>query len=280
MPGRIGFVDFDLNNFHANVFLRHLREDLKDRGFTVEGCYAIKEAEGRDWATKNGVPFFADAGELDRRVDAYAVLAPADPHTHLSLCERVFPFAKPTYVDKTFAPDLATAERIFALADKYRVPMQTASALRYTSVQKAVADAGRDTLRHMIAWGSGRSFGEYAIHPVELVVSCMGPDATRLMRRGDEPFSQLLIDFAGDRTAIANVYTAKHGTPFGASITTDQKTTYHEPDMSRLFIDAAAAMLDLFETRQPGVDRRESLTIRRILDAAERPEARERFVNL
>jgi hypothetical protein len=146
-------------------------------------------------------------------------------------------------------------------------------------VQKAVEEAGRDTLRHMIAWGGGRSYGEYAIHPVEMIVSCMGPDATRLMRRDNGNFSQLLIDFTGGRTAIANVYTNSE-VPFAASISTDKKTRHIEPDLSRLFVDMAAAMLDLFESAKPNIDRRESLTIRRILDAADRPESREGFVKI
>lgn len=280
MPRRIGYIDYDLNNFHADVYLQHIRNELRSRGFAIAGCHAMKEAEGKSWATKNEVPYYADVRELDKHVDCYAVLAPANPETHLELCEKVFPFGKPTYVDKTFAPDLPTAERIFALADLHKVPMQTTSALRYTNVQKTVEEAGRNTLRHMIAWGGGRGFDEYAIHPIELVVSCMGPDATRLMRRDDGDFSQLLIDFAGGRTAIANVYVGGHQTPYAASITTDKLTTYIEPDLSRLFIDMAAAMLDLFETGKPNIDRRESLTIRRLLDAAGRPEAREGFVKI
>jgi hypothetical protein len=45
--------------------------------------------------------------------------APSTPETHLELCQAVLPFGKATYVDKTFAPDLATAREIFALADQH-----------------------------------------------------------------------------------------------------------------------------------------------------------------
>ena len=79
--------------------------------------------------------------------------------------------------------------------------------------------------------------------------------------------------------AVANVY-ANTETPFAASITTLKKTQILQPDLSRLFIDMASAMLDLYETGKSTIDRRETLAIRRILDAAERPEALGGFVKV
>lgn len=135
MATRIGFVDYKLENFHANVFLKAYHAHLKSRGATVAGCTSLEEDEGRAWATKNDVPYFDDPTQLNGAVDCYMILAPSNPEKHLELCQRVFQFGKPTYVDKTFAPDLATARTIFDLADKHNVPVQTTSALRYTNVQ-------------------------------------------------------------------------------------------------------------------------------------------------
>jgi hypothetical protein len=39
-------------------------------------------------------------------------------------------------------------------------------------------------------------------------------------------------------------------------------------------------VLEMFESKKPNIDRRETLIIRRILDAAEDPEALKRFVQL
>src|SRR5687768_13113490 len=140
MPKRIGFVDFRLDNFHANVFLKAYRNQLKDRGWTVAGCYALDAENGRAWAAHNDVPWFESPAKLNEHVDAYMILAPSNPELHLALCEKVFPFAKPTYVDKTFAPDVAAARKIFDLADTHKTPVQTTSALRYTNVQDHVRD--------------------------------------------------------------------------------------------------------------------------------------------
>lgn len=279
MAKRIGFVDYKLENFHANVFLKAFRGPLKDRGWIVAGATALDGEDGRAWGKKNDVPYFDSAEALNDAVDAYMVLAPSNPELHLELCEKVFPFGKPTYVDKTFAPDLATARKIFALADEHKTPIQTTSALRYTNVQEHVKEVGREKVKHMITWGGGSSFAEYAIHPVELLVSCMGAEAESLMRRGTGEHTQLLINFSGGRTGVANVYT--HGsTPFAASVTTDEATKMIQVESGAIFVNNAAAVIDLFESGKPGVDRAETLAIRRILDLAGTAEAAKGFVRL
>jgi len=280
MPGRIGFVDNKLENFHANVFLKAYRNELKDRGWHVAGCYALDVENGRAWATKNDVPFFDSAAKLNDHVDAYMILAPSNPELHLPLAEKIFLFGKPTYVDKTFAPDVATARRIFDLADQHKTPIQTTSALRYTNVQEFVNKSGGSAaVKHMVAWGGGSSFADYAIHPVELIVSCMGAAAQAVMRRGTEEHSQLLINFSNGRTGVANVYT-KGNTPYVAAVTTEKVTEVITVDVSKIFVNNAAAVLELFESRKPNIDREETMAIRRILDVAADPAPKTAFVTL
>jgi predicted dehydrogenase len=276
---RIGFVDHTLENFHANVFLKSIRGPLASRGYSVAGCFGLDADGAKAWAEKNAVPFFADAGDLDQNVDHYMILAPSNPETHLDLCRRFVPFGKPTYVDKTFAPDIDAARLIFELADQHDVALQSSSALRYTAVQKTVGELGAGNLRHMITWGGGSSFAEYAIHPIELAVSCLGAGATRLMRRTAAPWSQLLIDFTRDRTAVVNVYTAGD-TPFAAAITSEKSTQHVAVNTATLFVDTAAGILDFFDKGAPLVERQETLAIRKILDAAEDPAAMSQWLEL
>jgi predicted dehydrogenase len=270
---RIGFVDDNLDNFHARIYLEVLRTACKPRGFVVTAATALQGEKGRRWAEQHHVPYFDSVDQLAPHVDYFAVLAPSTPETHLPLCRQVLPLGKPTFVDKTFAPDPQTGAEIFALADRYGTPIQSSSALRYTAVQRYVARVGRKRLRHIVAWGGGASFKEYAVHPLELVISCMGPDVERLMRRGEEPYTQLLLDFRGGRTAVVNVYT-KTRTPFAAAVTTDEETRFFEIDGSQLFVDAAHGMLDFFEAGKPLIDRRETMAILHLLALARDPRSR------
>ena len=283
MSGRLGFVDkrLDANNFHANVYLRLLRNDLIELGFTVAGCTALEAEPGRDWARDNDVPWFDTVAAMDEHVDFYVVLAPSNPEIHLELCQQVLPFGKATYVDKTFAPDPVTAQAIFALADKYGVAIQTSSALRYTDVQKSVIDAGgSDRVLHMVAWGGGSSFDEYAIHPVELVVSSMGDGVQRLRRWSPAPRSRLLLEWSDGRTALIHVHTDGGTTPYAASVTTATETRFVAVDTSTIFRDTARAFLLCFARKQANVPRSQTLTVHRILDAARRDEALRDFVDI
>lgn len=276
---RIAFIDHNLENFHANVYLKLLQTDLKKRGFTLAGCYGTQQKSSRKWATQNQVPYFSNLNELNEAVDHYMILAPSNPETHLNLCQKVFPFGKPTYVDKTFAPNFKTAQKIFALADKHKVPMQTTSALRYTEVQDYAQTIGQKNIKHMITWVAGGSFAEYAVHPIELFVSCMGANIKRLMRRGTKNQIQLLLDLTNNRTAVVNVF-PKTRSPYAASVTTNEETKYFAIDTSKIFLNTASAILDLFETGKPNIDRKESLMIRRIQDVAEQKRSQNRWVNL
>ncbi len=276
---RIGFVDYDLTGYHPRVFLKAMREPFQERGYQLAGCHGLLAQKGREWAAQNGVPWFDDISELNAAVDFYMILAPSNPELHLEMCRNVFPFKKPAYVDKTFAPDVAVAQAIFKLADELGTPIQTTSALRYSNVQAYVEKAGRDQLRHMTAWVSGSNFNEYVIHPVELIVSCMGHEAERLMRRGQQPETQLLIDFSNGRTGTVNVFN-KTRTKYAASVTTAKATEYIEVDLRQIFVDNLAAVMDFFESGKPNVDRRETMAIMRILDAAKSPASLNQFVSL
>jgi predicted dehydrogenase len=279
MPIRIGFADYKLENYHANIFLKHYRGALKDRGATVAGCFALDAEEGKAWAKKNDVAYFDTPEQLDAQVDAYCILAPSNPELHLKLAQLFAPFGKPMYIDKTFAPDEKTAKEIFAVADKHNAPLQTTSALRYTNVQQWLREHPGEQVKHMITWGGGRSFDEYAIHPLELLISCMGPDATHLLRRGSGELSQLILNFTGDRTGVANVYIATQ-TPYVAAMTTAKETQILTVPLENIFLENAAAVLELFETKKPNVDRRETLILHRIMDVARDPAALKGFVAL
>ncbi len=70
---RIGYVDYKLDNFHANVYLDLLRGDLKARGWEVAKCWAMDEAGGRKWAAEKKVPYVADVKEMAEKsfIDVY-----------------------------------------------------------------------------------------------------------------------------------------------------------------------------------------------------------------
>ena len=275
---RIGFVDDDLDNFHANTYLDAFRGPLADRGYEVAGATALQADKGRAWAAEKEVTYFDDVASLAGAVDFFAVLAPSTPETHLGLCEQVLPHGKATFVDKTFAPDVATAEKTFALADQHGAAIQTTSALRTTNVQAEVA-AMDNLLVSVAQWAGGASFKEYGIHPVELAVSSLGLDPSRLTICGAEHHPTLTIEFTGGRVATID-FNAREYVPFVAVLTSDKSCKAVVVDDGRLFVDAASAILDFFDAGEALVPRDETLAVLRILEAARNPAARDDWVTV
>jgi hypothetical protein len=72
----------------------------------------------------------------------------------------------------------------------------------------------------------------------------------------------------------------KAGTPYAASVTTAKETRLITVDVGAIFLNTAAAVLDLFKRGKPDIDRKETLMVRRILDAAGEPRALKGFVRL
>jgi predicted dehydrogenase len=264
---RIGFVDYRLDNYHAEVYLKALRGPLASRGYEVAGATSLERTISRAWAEERSLPYFSSIAELNDAVDCYVVLAPSNPELHLELCQETLPFGKMTFVDKTFAPDELTARAIFALADACEAPIQTTSALRSTAVQAFIRELP-SPVQSLTIFSSGTSFEEYGIHPVELAVSCLGHDVVSLMRFGPEQHPQWLLQFSGERTAVID-FNPEIEIPFSAIVSTQQGHDRIEVDGATLFLDAAASILDFFDAGRPLIDRRESLAVRRILDVAQ-----------
>ncbi len=277
---RIGYIDYKLDNFHANVYLNLLRGDLKSRGWEVAQCWGMDEAGGRKWAAEKKVPFVADVKEM-ADCDAFVILAPSNPEVHLELAQKVFPLGKPTYVDKTFAPNHKTARQIFALADKYRIPVITSSALRCAaSLNKLVAELGREKIRHIRAWGGGGSFEEYVIHPLEMVIATLGPRVRQVLHLADgKNHHELHLVFAGGRTGSVFVHT-QGACAFQAVVTTDEKTAYVDTSPDPIFRDLASLILDFFESGRENIDRKESLALFKVLDVAFNKKAIGKFVKV
>ncbi|TWT41405.1 Gfo/Idh/MocA family protein [Botrimarina hoheduenensis] len=275
-PLRIGFVDDALDNFHANTYLAALRGPLADRGYVVAGATALAGEAAKQWCHAKQVEWFESVDALAAEVDVFAILAPSTPETHWRLCERVLPHGKPTFVDKTFAPDIATAEKIFALADQHGVAVQTTSALRTTNVQAEVAKL-TEPLVNLSQWAGGASFAEYGIHPVELAVSCLGPEAQRVYVTGADRHPTIVIDFSGGRVATID-FNAGEWTPFDTVLTTAKGSKPVTVVDTTLFVDAARAILDFFDAALRGdgplIDRAETFAVMRILEGVASPAAR------
>lgn len=265
---RLGFVDDDLGNYHADTFRDLLRTAFAGSA-TLVGAHALQADGGRAWCGRNQVRWYDDAADLTRDCDAVMVLAPGTPETHAELAARVLPAGLPTFIDKTFAASAAEARSIFALADRHRAPVQSCSVLRSSGLELRAACAA-EPVQHVFAIGGGRSVGEYGVHPLELAVSLIGGGAVRALVQRDPALPQhvqFLLDCGGGRTATVALRCGP-ATAYQAVVTTAVRTTHHLVDESRLFHDGLRDILAFLADGRERIDRRETLLILRLLDLA------------
>ncbi len=259
----IALIDHDIANWHANTFARLIGES--GRGFKLGGVFATRKDNAGEWAAKHGVLLVDSIADLKNLADFVMVLAPSNPETHLDLCREAFRLGKPTYVDKTFAPDAATAEEIFRLADDAGVPIQSTSVLRYTAVQEFCAASPENAPDFVSTWGGGTDFHEYIIHQAEMVVSLLGGDYKSLRAERLAHLTRIDLAFGGNRAASMHMV-APCEIAFSATVSNPHKTASFVVDDGRLFVDGMNAILDFFSQGQPLIDRGETLAVMRILD--------------
>ncbi|MBQ1263568.1 MAG: Gfo/Idh/MocA family oxidoreductase [Oscillospiraceae bacterium] len=176
---KIGFIDYYLDEWHANNYPAWIKEASEDE-MQVSYCYGEIDAPGGltndQWAEKYGVELCATIDELIEKSDVLCVLAPNNPETHERLSEKALMSGKTTYIDKTFAPDLETAKRIFDLAEKYNTPCMTTSALRYAEEYEPI---NGEAIKSLASVGGGEP-DVYMIHQIEPLVMLCGTKPTRV----------------------------------------------------------------------------------------------------
>ena len=183
---KIGFVDLYISEWHANNYPAWLKAAAKKLSLSYELAYAYAEedispVDGRstdEWCKAFGAVKCDTIDELCEKSDAIIILAPSNPEAHLHLAEAVLKHKKPTYIDKTFAPDYKTAREIYAIGEKYGTPFFSSSALRYAAELSDKCGASDVALT-----GGGSNFPEYSIHMIEMLVKTLGLGAQSVLAK-------------------------------------------------------------------------------------------------
>jgi len=256
---KIGFIDYYLDEWHANKYPEWIAD-------ASGGMMAVAYAYGKidsphpegltnaDWCVKNGIEQLDSIAEIVEKSDYLIVLSPDNPEFHEELAELPLKSGKPTYIDKTFAPDSATASRLFALARKHGTPMYSSSALRFAS---EYAEADRDGITSIASWGPGR-FENYSIHQIEPIVSLMGSRPRRVMWIGSHA-PAMVIEFDGGKQATLHQFGWE--CPFSMVVGYESGKALPlkpESDFFRLFI---RGLIRFFETGNPPVEEAQTIDV-------------------
>jgi len=266
---KIGFIDYYLDEWHANHYPEMIRE-LTGGEMEVTCAWAHSEppaAKNRrsnaQWSKDYGVELVDSIEEVIARSDCLVVLSPDNPEMHELLCQLPLASGKRTYVDKTFAPDKATAERIFANAEAHGTPCFSSSALRFASELDEI-DLG--SIYKIYSEGPS-SLSVYAIHQIEPIVRLMNARAKRVMFLGDEKHPSYMVEFEDGRLVQMHHRDSAGRTFRITTVTEDNKAVHHEikSKFFKLFVDA---MIRFFETGDAPVSHEQTIDVMAIRSAA------------
>jgi len=260
---KIGFIDYYLDEFHADKYPAWIEQAT---GGAMHVAYAYGLVDKKDglsneaWCAKQGIQLLDTIEEVVERSDYLVVLSPDHPEFHEELASIPLRSGKPTYVDKTFAPDRETAIRMFEWAEKHGTPMYSSSALRFA---KEYGELEREGVNTIESWGAGQ-YDTYAIHQIEPIVQLMGPKPQKVMYTGTSKTPALLIDFGEGKQA--SIHHLGQGCPFTLGVAYENGSSKIKRVESDFFFAFIQNMVKFFESGKPIVDSKETIAIITIIE--------------
>lgn len=271
---KVGFIDYFLDEWHANNYPKWFKAASEKLGEEFVVSYAWAELDApphggkttKEWCEAKGVEACATLRDVCEKSDVIVVLSPDNPERHLDYAKAVLPFGKRTYIDKTFAPDYATALRMFGIAREYNTPFFSSSALRYAEELKAL-----DAPDHIITTGGGL-LSRYIVHQAEMVVAKLGLGVSRVMARKQGPVTVFSVDYENGKRA-----TVLHAPAFGFQISLakeEGEITPLTPAASPFFAALIEDMARFFLEGTTSFDTDETLEVMKLIDLCLLAEAK------
>lgn len=264
---KIGFVDYYISEWHANNYPEWIKQANENLGTDYLVSYAWAEenlspvyGETTDeWCARMGVTRCDTIAELCEKSDVIIVLAPSNPEKHLQYAKEVLPFGKRTYIDKTFAPNLKTAEEIFKIAEQCGTPFFSTSAMRFADELNKLKGAN-----NLIITAGGGNFPEYMIHPVEMAVKSLEDSVKKVKveKLGEQRICHSETE-NGKRASI--VYSPLEVTSINCE--TKEGDYTHIDISSEFFIKLIEEIIKFFDTGLLPFDIKQTLEVMRFRDA-------------
>lgn len=237
----------------------------------VESSYTRVDRFASQIHDEFGVEIVDSIDQLLTKVDA-VLLESVDGRTHLDQVRPVLAAKKRVFIDKPLAATLADAKEIARLAEFHGTPWWSSSSLRYGSTVSALTkiEAGG-----AMTWGPATihdshplDLSWYAIHPIELLYTIMGPGCEQVSRTYTEGTDVVTGIWEGGRVGVMRgIRDGKRG--YGAVVFGGKEIVVEGEAGS----DYAAMLVDVvrfFQDGKPPVPNEETLEIFEFMDAARR----------
>jgi len=281
---RVGIIGTDTSHVPAFTQMLNSAAGAKDHvpGARVVAAYkgGSKDIENsisrvdqyaEDVRTKWGVEIVPDIATLLGKVDAVLLMS-VDGRIHLEQARPVIAAHKPLFIDKPLAATLEDAREIARLAKQAGVPWFSSSSLRYSEIGATMkfADATGAT-----TWGPGPfephhylDLSWYAIHPVELLYTLLGPGCESVTRIAAETSDVIVGRWKDGR--LGTVRAIRPYSEYGAVVYRPQEIVEAKPKAAGSYRPLVLEIVKFFQTGKPPVSNEETLEIFAFMDAAQR----------
>ena len=264
---KIGIIDYYIDEWHSNTYLGLFERAAAELRLNYKVAYAwaeLERFEGRrstdEWCDENKIERCMSIDELCEKSDNILILAPANPEKHLEYARVALKYGKSTYIDKTFAESLESANEIYRIAEKYGTKIFSTSALRY-----AVELDGLENIESLVICGGGRSLEEYVIHQIEMAVRLMGTDVRDVRVFDRNAHSTSIVNFGG-RYATLN-YSISGGFSVDALVSGEPNSRNLPIKNGEYFYILAKNILSFFDTNKQPFDAAQTIAVIAIRDA-------------
>ena len=207
---KIGLIDLYLDNWHTNYYPGFLREAARDMGMDADLVYVYAETDApggmtnREWCEKTGgVTPLSTYDEIIRESDVLMFMCADDVFPHERLAQKALMSGKRLYCDKTFAPDTASARRMFRLAAEHGTTVFSSSAMRFCpDLTKYMADAAAAGKQASFVASTGPGeIRNYSVHQLDMVQRVMGCGAVDCMAFVSHDSKTVIYRYPEDRRA-------------------------------------------------------------------------------
>lgn len=236
--------------------------DIPSSADRVEG-YATELRE------KHGVQLVDSIATLCSQVDAILLLS-VDGRKHLPQFREAVACRKPIFIDKPYAGSWSDAKEIRKIGQEAGVPWFSTSSLRYSDF---VTEAAGKAQRGAISWGPGPleehhelDLGWYAVHPIEVLFTIMGPGCERVSRVSGPHGEVLTGHWKDGRVGVVRTLLPSGG--YGA-VTFGDKEVLQSPANPRFsYAPTIKAVFELVKTGKPPVANDVTMEIFAFMEAA------------
>ena len=280
---RIGIIGTDTS--HATAFAAMLNDEsspdyvpggkvvaaFKGGSPDIESSATRVDKYAEELRTKWNVRFYDSIPELCRNVDA-VLLESVDGRLHLQQVRPVIAAHKLVFIDKPLAATFADVREIDRLAHAAGVPWFSSSSLRYGEIAETMKfkDA-----TGVATWGPGPlephhqlELAWYAIHPIELLYTLMGPGCEEVTRTFT-PDADVIVGRWKDGR-IGTVRALRPYSDYGAVVFRPKQIIESPSQPSGSYRPLVVQIMKFFATGEPPVPNQETVEIYAFMDAAQR----------